>query len=223
MDFNQMLQTVLIYALPVIYSITLREAVRSYVAFRLGDARSWQARHFSLNPVPYIDPIGTLLIPSVLYFLTSGTFLFGYAKSVPVDFGNLRNPKRDTILVSLSGPASNWVQALIWALAFLLITAFGVSEPFFLRMCEGGVLVNLVMFAFNLFPLPPLDGGRIVTALLPYKQAYAYARLEPWGFYILMALVVTGIVSKLWMQPLIDISKVLINLMLVPFRLLVGV
>lgn len=223
MDFNQILQTVLIYALPVIYAITLREAVRSYVAYRLGDTTSWQSRHFSLNPVPYIDLFGTLLIPLAMYLLTNGAFLFGYAKAVPINFGNLRFPKRDMIWVSLAGPLANLVQGVLWGALLLILNFFDVTEPFFVRMCEGGILVNLVMFAFNLFPLPPMDGGRIVIGLLPHKQAYMFSRLEAWGFYILTALVLIGVVGKLWMRPLMGIGYVLINLVLSPLRLVLGV
>ena len=171
MDFNQLLQTVLIYTLPVVLSITLHEAAHAYAAYRLGDDTAYRLGRVTLNPMPHIDLIGTILMPLMLYFATSGTFLFGYAKPVPVRFGALNNPKRDMVWVALAGPAANLIQAIIWATLLMLLLIIGVQEPFFIKVAQAGVLSNVVMFAFNLFPLPPLDGGRIVTGLLPYKQA----------------------------------------------------
>jgi Zn-dependent protease len=149
-----------------------------------------------------------------------GHFLFGYAKPVPVRFGNLRNPKRDMIWVALAGPGVNFVQALVWGMVFYMLQGMGVSERFFIEMAQGGILVNVVMFVFNLFPLPPLDGGRILVGLLPYRQAVLVSRIEPWGFFVVMALVVTGVVSSLWMRPLMSLSYELIKLLLSPLAAL---
>jgi Zn-dependent protease len=157
----------------------------------------------------------------LLYFATSGAFLFGYAKPVPVRFGNLRHPKRDMVWVALAGPAANLAMALIWGGLFYVLHAAGMTEIFFLKMCQGGLLVNVVMFAFNLFPLPPLDGGRIVVGLLPLKQAMAFSRIEPYGFFVVMALVVTGLVSSLWMQPVMALTFGLVDLLLSPLSALV--
>src|SRR4051812_35717224 len=123
----------------------------------------------TLNPIKHIDPVGTILMPLMLYFATSGAFLFGYAKPVPVNFGHLRNPKRDMVWVALAGPGANLIQAFLWGALLHIQLGMGLTEPFFLKMCQGGMLVNVVMFAFNLFPLPPLDGGRILVGLLPYR------------------------------------------------------
>jgi Zn-dependent protease len=223
MDFNNLLQTVLIYALPVVFSITLHEAAHGYIAHRLGDDTALRLGRVTLNPIPHIDPIGTVLMPLLLYFSTGGTFLFGYAKPVPVRFGALNNPKRDMMLVALAGPASNLLQALLWGILLTVLAGSGLVEPFFLKMAQAGVLVNVVMCVFNLFPLPPLDGGRIVTGLLPYPQAAAFARIEPWGFFIVMALVISGIVNALWMRPLMNLTYDLIDLFLVPLRSLLGI
>ena len=157
----------------------------------------------------------------MLYFATSGAFLFGYAKPVPVNFGQLRKPKRDMIWVALAGPASNFLQALGWGIAFYLLQGGDVTEPFFLKMCQAGILTNVVMFVFNLFPLPPLDGGRILVGLLPYKQAVLVSRIEPWGFFLVMALVLAGVVSKVWMQPLMSATYSVLETILVPLALLV--
>ena len=220
MDTNSLIQTVLIYALPVVFAITVHEAAHGYVARHFGDPTASMLGRVTLNPFPHIDPIGTILMPLLLYFATGGAFLFGYAKPVPVDFSRLRRPKRDMVWVAAAGPASNFIQALLWAIAFTVLAGTGVTERFFLEMCKAGVLVNLVMFAFNLFPLPPLDGGRVLVGLLPPRQAYAVARIEPWGFYIVMALVVFGIVGNLWLRPLIGFGYDAIGLLLTPLSAL---
>ena len=214
MDINNLIQTVSVYAIPVIFAITLHEAAHGYAAKYFGDNTAYMMGRVTLNPFPHIHLVGTILLPLLLYFSTNGALLFGFAKPVPVDFGNLRHPKRDMVWVALAGPASNLVQAIVWALLYVVYTDFGVSEKFFLAMCKAGVLSNVVMFAFNLFPLPPLDGGRIVVGLLPWKQAYQFSRVEPYGFYIVMALVITGVVNHLWLDPVMNATFGLIQLML---------
>ena len=159
-------------------------------------------------------------MPLMLYFATSGAFLFGYAKPVPVRFDQLRNPKRDMIWVALAGPASNFVQAIFWALVLVMLVGLGQHERFFLEMCRAGITVNLVMWAFNLFPLPPLDGGRILVGLLPWKQAQAVARVEPYGFFIVMGLVLLGVVGSYWLRPLMSLGYSAIDLILYPFMAL---
>jgi Zn-dependent protease len=213
-DTSNLIQTVSVYAIPVIFAITLHEAAHGYAAKYFGDNTAYMMGRVTLNPFPHIHLVGTILLPLLLYFSTNGALLFGFAKPVPVDFGNLRHPKRDMVWVALAGPASNLVQAIVWALLYVVYTDFGVSEKFFLAMCKAGVLSNVVMFAFNLFPLPPLDGGRIVVGLLPWKQAYQFSRIEPYGFYIVMALVVTGVVNHLWLDPVMNATFGLIQLML---------
>lgn len=222
MDFANLIQTVAIYALPVLFAITVHEAAHGYAARYFGDNTAAMLGRITLNPLKHIDPVGTILMPLMLYFATSGAFLFGYAKPVPVRFGNLRNPKRHMVWVALAGPGANFIQAFIWAALFFMLSGTGVNEPFFLKMAQGGILVNLVMFAFNLFPLPPLDGGRILVGLLPYRQAELVSRVEPYGFFIVMALVLTGVVSSLWLQPLMSLSYGLLNILLTPIRMIFG-
>ncbi len=221
MDIADLIRTVTLYALPVLFAITVHEAAHGYAARYFGDNTAWKLGRVTLNPLAHIDPMGTILMPLLLYFATSGAFLFGYAKPVPVRFGNLRHPKRDMVWVALAGPAANLAQALIWGALLYVLHGAGITEPFFLKMCQGGVLVNVVMFAFNLFPLPPLDGGRIVVGLLPIKQAMAFSRIEPYGFFIVMALVVSGLVSSLWMQPMMALTFGLVDLLLSPLSALV--
>ena len=221
MDTNQLIQTVLIYALPVIFAITLHEAAHGYAAQRLGDPTAAMLGRVTLNPVPHIDPIGTILMPLLLYFSTGGAFLFGYARPVPVRFDRLRHPKRDMVWVALAGPGANLLQALLWGVLLYVLAAAGLTERFFIEMCKAGMLTNVVMFAFNLFPLPPLDGGRILVGLLPWRQAMAVSRIEPWGFYIVMVLVVTGVISSAWMSPLMDMTFAFIKLALSPLSFLI--
>ncbi|MGE0347817.1 site-2 protease family protein [Hydrogenophaga sp.] len=220
MDLAQIVQTVTLYAIPVLFAITLHEAAHGYAAKHYGDNTAEMMGRITLNPVRHIDPLGTIAMPLLLYFATSGAFLFGYAKPVPVNFGRLRNPKRDMIWVALAGPGANLVQAIGWSVLFYVLLASGVEEEFFLKMCQAGLLVNLVMFAFNLFPLPPLDGGRILVGLLPWKQAELVSRVEPWGFFIVMALVISGVVGNLWLRPLMMLTGSAIEALLTPIRLL---
>jgi len=220
-DISNLIQTVLIYALPVVFAITVHEAAHGYVARHFGDNTAEAMGRVTLNPLKHIDPIGTILMPLMLYFATSGAFLFGYAKPVPVNFGRLRHPKRDMIWVALAGPASNFVQAILWALVLVGLVAAGIDETFFIKMAQGGVLVNLVMWAFNLFPLPPLDGGRVLAGLLPNGPAQNFlARIEPFGFFIVMGLVLAGIVSTFWLRPLMDVGYAVINLLISPLTAL---
>jgi Zn-dependent protease len=213
-DTSNLIQTVSVYAIPVIFAITLHEAAHGYAAKYFGDRTAAMMGRVTLNPLSHIHWVGTILLPLLLYFSTSGALLFGYAKPVPVNFGNLRHPKRDMIWVALAGPGINLVQAIVWALLYVVYTDFGVTEKFFLAMCKAGVLSNVVMFAFNLFPLPPLDGGRIVVGLLPWKQAYQFSRIEPYGFFIVIALAITGVVNHLWLDPVMSATFGLIEIML---------
>lgn len=217
MDIANLIQTVAIYALPVLFAITIHEAAHGYVARYFGDNTAWSMGRVTLNPIKHIDPLGTIAMPLLLYFATSGAFLFGYAKPVPVNFGNLRHPKRDMIWVALAGPASNFIQAIFWALSLVLMAFIGVQEEFFIKMAQAGALVNLVMWAFNLFPLPPLDGGRILVGLLPLKQAIWVSRIEPWGFFVVMGLVLAGVVGTYWLRPLMSLGYAVLNLLTSPF------
>ena len=214
MEIAHLIQTIALYALPVLFAITVHEAAHGYADYYFGDKTAYRQGRITLNPLKHIDPIGTIVMPLLLYFATSGAFLFGYAKPVPVNFGALRNPKRDMVWVALAGPASNFAQAMLWALLLTVLDGLDIQEPFFTEMAQGGILANLVMWAFNLFPLPPLDGGRILVGLLPWKQAQAVSRIEPWGFFIVMGLVIAGVVGRLWLDPLMALGYGFIKLFL---------
>ncbi|MFO1310530.1 MAG: site-2 protease family protein [Burkholderiales bacterium] len=190
------LETAVLYVVPVVLAITLHEAAHGYVARMFGDQTAWMLGRVTLNPVKHIDPIGTVLVPGVL-FLLHAPFLFGWAKPVPVNFGNLRNPKRDMIWVAGAGPAANFVMALGWA---FLLGATGPSGPWssdgLYQMADAGIRINLALIALNLLPIPPLDGGRIAVGVLPHRAAAMLARAEPYGFFVILALM--AIPGALW-------------------------
>jgi Zn-dependent protease len=215
---DEIIQTIAVYALPVIFAITLHEAAHAYAARYFGDSTAYLQGRMSLNPIKHIDPFGTLIIPVILYIATSGAFLFGYAKPVPIDFGNLRKPKRDMAWVALAGPGANFVMALLWMIFAIMLGLLDVNEPFFLRMAQAGVLTNLVMFAFNLFPIPPLDGGRVLTSALPNRYAYKFAQIEPYGFFIVMGLVLLKVLS-FWMVPVMLLAHEVLKLIISPLTI----
>jgi Zn-dependent protease len=199
-----LLQVIAIYALPVIFAITLHEAAHGYVAKHFGDMTAYMEGRVSLNPLRHIDPFGTVALPLILLGLTKlvgGGIIFGWAKPVPVNFANLRHPKRDMLWVAAAGPLSNFVMALIWAL--LVKIGLSLPENYFALplalMGAAGVFFNIVIMVLNLVPLPPLDGGRILVSLLPQRMAWRVARIEPYGFMILILLLLTGVLgTMLW-------------------------
>lgn len=219
-DMNELIQNFAVYALPILFAITLHEAAHAYAAKYFGDLTAYSQGRMSLNPIKHIDPIGTILIPVVLYFVGS-PFLFGYAKPVPVDFSRLRKPKRDMAWVALAGPAANLAMALMWMIFGVILQAVQSQELFFMRVAEAGVLTNLVIFAFNLFPIPPLDGGRILTSLLPSQYAYRFAQIEPYGFFIVMLLAYMKIIS-FWMMPVMGAAHAVLALTLSPLKFLLN-
>ncbi|HYC37978.1 MAG TPA: site-2 protease family protein [Usitatibacter sp.] len=207
MDYANILIKILVYAIPVIFAITLHEAAHGYVAKHFGDSTAYMLGRVTLNPAKHIDPIGTVVLPLVTVALSG--FMFGWAKPVPVNFGNLRNPRVDSIWVAGAGPGINILQALLWALVARIlagtVSPTGLAGGFWLAVAEAGVVVNVIFAILNLFPLLPLDGGRILASLLPPRLAYGYARTEPYGMIILIVLVVSGALSWL-LGPLVAAS-----------------
>jgi Zn-dependent protease len=190
---ENLIQTLAIYALPVIFAITLHEAAHGYVARHFGDPTAWQLGRITLNPLRHIDLIGTIVIP-VLLFLSNAGFLFGWAKPVPVDFGRLRKPKQDMLWVAAAGPGANLTMALAWA-GLLKLAIVMPDNAYSLPLAEmgrAGIEVNAVLMLLNLLPIPPLDGGRIAVSLLPPALAWRFARVERFGFFILLALLFFG-------------------------------
>ncbi|MGB4345250.1 MAG: site-2 protease family protein [Burkholderiaceae bacterium] len=217
---NEIIQSIAVYALPIIFAITLHEAAHAYAAKYFGDLTAYSQGRMSLNPIKHIDLIGTILIPLVLA-LTSSPFLFGYAKPVPVDFSRLRNPKKQMLWVALAGPAANLLMALLWMLLFVALDAGGMNEEYFFRVAKAGIFINLVLFAFNLFPLPPLDGGRIMTSLLPDRYAYRFSQIEPYGFFIVLGLMMLNLLHY-WMVPVITIANTILALLISPIKFLLN-
>jgi Zn-dependent protease len=207
MEFN-LVQTLAIYALPVIFAITLHEAAHGYVARHFGDNTAYVLGRVSLNPLRHIDPVGTILVPLLILvtskLLGAGGILFGWAKPVPVDFSALRHPKRDMLWVAAAGPLANLLMAMLWALTFkiTLITAQNAFTLPLSLMAEAGISVNLVLMVLNLLPILPLDGGRIAVSLLPNRLAYSFSRLEPYGFPILLLLLFTNTLGIILNPPL---------------------
>ncbi len=225
MNIESWIQTILVYALPILFAITVHEAAHGYVARYLGDNTAYMLGRVTLNPFRHIDPVGTVAIPVMLLFSTAalpgGPYVLGYAKPVPVSYGKLRHPRRDMVWVALAGPLSNFVQAMVWALLLVALLGLGIQEPFFLQMARAGITVNLVIAVFNLFPLPPLDGGRVLVGLLPWRAGQAVARVEPFGFFIVLALLIADVLNRFWLSPLVEISLDLLNLLLRPLTSLV--
>ena len=208
MDFS-LIETIALYAVPVVFAITLHEAAHGYVARIFGDDTAYMLGRVTLNPIKHIDPIGTVLVPLGLLLvskLVGGPgFLFGWAKPVPVNFGNLRHPKRDMLWVAAAGPAANFTMALLWAILFRLSSEGGPWASDGLEvMAQAGVLVNVFLMVLNLLPILPLDGGRIAVSLLPNSLAIPFSRTEPFGFMIIIVLLATNVLNTL-MSPLVAI------------------
>lgn len=213
-DINQTIQTIAVYLIPVLFAISLHEAAHGYVARYFGDPTASNEGRLSLNPAKHIDPFGTILLPLLLYMTIHVPF--GYAKPVPVDFNRLRNPKKQMAWVALAGPGANFCMGLGWMVLLVCLASAQVSEPFFLEMASAGVSVNAAMCVFNLIPIPPLDGGRVLTGLLPNPLARKFARIELYGVYVfglLIALMYFGVLDGFLMASirfLIGVFKVFV-------------
>jgi len=193
------IQQVVVLVLPVLFAITVHEAAHGWVASKLGDSTAKQMGRVTLNPIKHIDPVGTVLLPLGMYLLTG--FMFGWAKPVPVDWRNLRNPRRDMALVAIAGPGSNLLMAIFWALGMrigvsLLDILPWVGYPL-IYMGTAGIMINSILMVLNLLPILPLDGGRIVASLLPPKLALPYSRLEPWGLFVIVGLLASGLLGSI--------------------------
>jgi Zn-dependent protease len=212
MQIDQLVQTIALAAIPVLFAITLHEAAHGYVARHFGDMTAQQAGCISLNPMRHIDPFGTVILP--LLTLWMGGILFGWAKPVPVNFAALRHPKKDMLWVAIAGPASNLVMAMGWALIYkmgLLFPENYFADPM-LGMAMWGIRINVVLMVLNLLPLPPLDGGRVAVSLLPHRQAFQLAKIEPYGMFILIFLAITPVLSLI-LSPIIGWVYKLLSLL----------
>ena len=214
MDISSIVQTIAVYAIPLIFAITIHETAHGYVAKLCGDQTAYMLGRLTLNPIKHIDPVGTILVPGALLIGSALTgmsgIVFGWAKPVPINFRNLRNSKTDMIWVAAAGPGANLIQAILWAISLKSLISMGIYEDFFINMWVAGVSCNIVLMALNLIPIPPLDGGRIVTGLLPPGMAWQYSRIEPYGMWILFALILTGTLSFL-MRPFMRMGQAIVQ------------
>ena len=195
------LQTLLIWIIPILFAITLHEAAHGWVASKFGDHTARMMGRVTLNPVKHIDPVGTILVPAVLLILSTG-FIFGWAKPVPINFNALRSPKSGMIWVALAGPGANLIMAIGWLFVFFL--AIKMNIPILQRMADAGILINILLAVFNLLPIPPLDGSRVISALLPNPLAYRYNQLEQYGLFILIGLMYFGGFTKI-VKPMVEL------------------
>ena len=207
MELN-IIQKICAYALPIIFAITVHEAAHGYAARYFGDMTAHYLKRITLNPLRHIDPMGTILLPAITVML--GGILFGWAKPVPVNFSNLRNPKKDMMWVALAGPASNLIMAIFWTIILVRINLFPEQAELFLRvMCLAGIQINIILMVLNMLPLPPLDGGRVAVSLLPYPWSGYLAGFERYGLIILIFLLLSGLLGKI-LFPLVNISQSII-------------
>lgn len=216
MDFETILRAMTVYIVPTLFAITLHEVAHGWVAKKLGDNTAFALGRLTINPIKHIDPIGTILVPllCVIGAAIAGVnpMLFGWAKPVPVNLRNLRNPKVDMAKVAVAGPLSNLFQAIFWVLlGYQLLPALGINDAFLSEVAQAGVIVNIVLMAVNLLPVPPLDGGRILVGVLPKPFDYHLARIEPYGFFIVLFLMFTKLLSVL-ISPMIAIGLWIVKL-----------
>ena len=206
-----LISTLFVFVIPVIFAVTVHEVAHGWVASRFGDQTAKSMGRLTLNPVKHIDPVGTILVPAIMYF-TSG-FIFGWAKPVPVNWRNLGHPRRDMAIVAIAGPVANLLMLLFWAMSAKVIVSLGNDSNYLTQllfiMCSIGITINIVLMILNLFPILPLDGGRILTAILPRNLAITFSRLEPYGLIILVVLLLSGILWKI-LLPLIGGTQSLI-------------
>lgn len=216
-SFYHAIQTICVYAIPLIFAITLHESAHGWAAGRLGDPTATMLGRVTINPIPHIDPIGTIAVPGALLLMSaltgSGGLLFGWAKPVPINPRYFRNPLKAMTITAAAGPLSNLLQMIFWALLLKALAAVGFYDKFVISVCAAGISVNLMLMAFNLIPIPPLDGGRIVRGLLPRQAGMAFDKIEPYGFMILLVLMVGGGLS-FFVRPFLMFGQWIINLVL---------
>lgn len=216
-SLSHAVQLVCVYAIPLIFAITLHEAAHGWMAARLGDKTAVMYGRVTLNPLAHIDPIGTIAVPGALLLMSAlsggGGLLFGWAKPVPINPNRFRNYRSGMMLTAAAGPVSNLLQMVFWALLLKLLLIAGIYEKFFISVCTAGISVNLMLMAFNLIPIPPLDGGRIVSGLLPDRASAAFDRIEPYGMIILLVLMVGGGLS-FFVRPFLMFGQMVVELLL---------
>ena len=222
-DIATMIQKITVFVIPALLAITVHEAAHAYVAKYFGDDTAERMGRMTLNPTVHIDPIGTILLP-LITLLMPGGFFFGYAKPVPVVASRLRNPAKDMPMVALAGPMSNFIMAFLWSILLFVLSYFVVDTEsnFFVKVASVGVIFNLILFAFNMLPILPLDGGRVLMGLLPANMARSFSQMEPYGMFIVLGLafMTGGLLFNYWVYPIVDVAQSIINLILYPLHAL---
>lgn len=213
MDRLTLAQTFAVWALPVIFAITLHEVSHGWVALKLGDTTAKMLGRLTINPIKHIDIVGTIIVPAILLFV--GGFIFGWAKPVPVNYNNLKNPRRDMALVAAAGPVSNLLMAIFWAgiikVGIILMQHHAQAGPWLAYTGQAGLMINLILMTLNLIPIPPLDGSRVIESFLPPSLAIGYSKLEPYGFFILLGLLYFGILGMFILPPVVYVRGIILT------------
>jgi len=213
-----LISTLFVFVIPVIFAVTVHEVAHGWVASQFGDQTARSMGRLTLNPIKHIDPVGTIVVPAIMYF-TSG-FIFGWAKPVPINWRNLGHPRRDMAIVAIAGPAANLLMLLFWAMSAKIIMLLGndsnhLTQLLFI-MCNIGIMINIVLMILNLFPILPLDGGRVLTAMLPRNLAISFSRMEPYGLIILVVLLLSGVLWKILLPVISGTQSLIYQLIQIP-------
>ncbi len=213
-----LISTLFVIVIPVIFAVTLHEVAHGWVASRFGDQTARSMGRLTLNPIKHIDPVGTIVVPTIMYFASG--FIFGWARPVPVNWRNLGHPRRDMAIVAIAGPVANLLMLIFWAISAKIIMLSGSDSNFLIQllliMCSIGITINIVLMILNLFPILPLDGGRVLTAMLPPNLAIPFSRLEPYGLIILVLLLVSGILWKILIPVIGGMETLIYHLIQIP-------
>lgn len=211
-------EKIISFTIPILFAVTVHEVAHGWVAYQYGDPTAYQQGRLTLNPIKHIDPIGTVLVPTMMA-LTTG-FIFGWAKPVPVDYRRLKDPKRSMIMVAAAGPASNLIMAFLWGIVFKTADVWASDAiAFFQLMSLNGLWINIILMVLNLLPIPPLDGSQIVAQLLPYDYKKHYERMMPYGFFILIALALSGILFAILLPLCQSVFNIIAQILDLPFTL----
>jgi Zn-dependent protease len=223
---NEIISNIAVFALPVLFALTFRVSAHAFAANYLGDKTAYMQGRVSFNPAKHIDLLGSIILPIASFAVAGASgipFIFGYAKPVPIDFEKLPNPKQGMAIIFGAGLAANYAMALLWNVLLIVLHAAKVNEPFFIEMANAGVFTNLIIFTLNLLPLPPLDGGRVLIGLLPHEYAVKVAKIEPYGFFVIMILVLSGdVLFKFWIVPVMGVFNFIMQLILYPLNFLLN-
>jgi Zn-dependent protease len=208
------LQNILTLAFPLFLAITMHTAAQCYIAYKQGDSTPKFYGRISINPSKHMDILGTIILPLISFLGSSGGLLFGYAKPAPIDSRNFKNPRKSLFLSILAGPVAHLIMALLWAIIAGVLVNFIFADEFFTKMAKGGIMINLSLFAINMLPLPPLDGGKLLAIILPYKYGQLLSRIEPYAFFVLLLISSLSILRNFWLMPIINILSRIIGLIL---------